>query len=389
MKRRVLIVDNSSWCIYNFRMPLVRSLAREGYEVWVATPTDNFYPLLDQSPIHRYVPLRFLDRRGRNPLQDLRFLWELYRLYRNVRPYRVLQFTMKPVLYGALAARLAKVRAIGVLTGLGYLFLHPNGLNRLIQQGMRACFSSLDTLVTYNVDDRRLLVAKGLVAADKCEVLPGDGVDVQRFRPLPRQAGAGTFTFLFIGRLLGDKGVVEYVDAAGRLAGLCPATGFHLLADLQFGNPNSLSITRLHEWVARGVIRLFPTTTDVVPIIRDCDVLVLPSYREGLSRVILEAMAMGKPVITTDVPGCKDLVIHGRNGLLVPPRDARALQEAMHYLRYSPPAELTAMGRANRRRVLQFFAEDICMDAFLSVVDRNRQRKQPLEIPEPAVTQVS
>ncbi|MEY3050499.1 MAG: hypothetical protein RLY31_284 [Bacteroidota bacterium] len=389
MRRRVLIVDNSAWCIYNFRMPLVRRLSRADYEVWVATPIDQFYSLLDKSAIYRYVPLRHLERRGRNPFRDLLLLLELYRLYRTVRPDVVVHFTMKPVLYGALLARLTKIRSIGVLTGLGYLFLHDNWLNRVVRRGMRLLFNGLDTLVTYNTDDRQLLVSQAFIPPSKCTVLPGDGVDVQRFRPQPPQAGDGKFVFLFIGRMLGDKGVEEYVAAAARLNHQCPETKFQLLADFQFGNPNSISARRLQEWAVQGTVQLLPTTTDVVPHLRDCDALVLPSYREGLSRVILEAMAMGKPVITTDVPGCKDLVMHGRNGLVVPAGNARALQEAMHYLRYCPPAELAAMGLANRRRVLQYFAEDICMEAFMEVLERNQRVCAPVAIAKEVAPQLS
>jgi glycosyltransferase involved in cell wall biosynthesis len=366
--KKILIVDNSSWNIYNFRLPLVKRLKSDGYEVTVATPVDEYIQYLNKTHFNRHIQLKHLSRQGKNPFQDLAFLAELLRIYRKVRPDAVIHFTIKPNIYGSLAARFFKIPAISVMTGLGYTFVHQSGSNRLAPMMMKMAFKKLKKLVVYNRDDKQELIKQKITAEARCVFVPGDGVDTNYYRPMEVKAPRQPFLFLFIGRLLEDKGVREYVAAAKKIRSAHPGTECWIVGDLNFGNPSDITKSQLLEWIENQDIRYFATTKDVRQYIRQCNVLVLPSYREGLPRVILEAMSMGKPIITTDVAGCREAVVHPENGLIVPVRDADSLAEAMLHYRNSPPEELSRIGERNRKRVLELYTVEKSTDAFIHLI---------------------
>lgn len=331
---------------------------------------DEYSTLLNHAEFDAFIPLRFLKRESRNPLLELLFFAELWWLYRQHKPVLGIHFTIKPSLYGSLVARWRRVPAISVLTGLGYVFMHPRGVNRLVPQLMKVAFRRLRHLVVYNEGDRSELLQRGIVRPEQCTLLPGEGIDTSYFHP--QQAGTEDrpFTFLFIGRLLRDKGILEYLAASRRIARNCPNTCCQVLGEHKFSNPSALSGEALQRALATSGVRFFGSVLDVRPYIRDCDVVVLPSYREGLSRVILEAMSMGKPVIAANVAGCRDLIAHGENGLLVPARRAEALFHAMLQFRFTSEKELSDIGEVNRRKVLRRYTVERCNGIFLDLVER-------------------
>lgn len=348
----------------------MKRLTAEGYQVTVATPVDEYIRYLDQTDFNQHIQLKRLAREGKNPVQDLLLLWELFRLYRRLKPDLVLHFTIKANIYGSLAARLAGVPAVAVVTGLGYTFLHPHGWNYFIPWLYRVAFGRLAKLVTYNPDDQAVFINNNIVEAERCIMMPGSGVPTKRFQPLPKLDEVGRkFIFLFIGRLLWDKGLMEYLHAAREIRKTRTDVECWVVGDYRESNPSGVPKSQLLEWVENQDIRYIGRVMDVRTIIRQADVLVHPSYREGIPRVVIEAMSMAKPVITTNVAGCRETVQHGKNGFIVPPKDAGALALAMETMLDFTPSELEKMGNWSRELACQLFDENIVTSAYLKLFD--------------------
>ncbi len=273
-----------------------------------------------------------------------------------------------------------------VLTGLGYTFVHPYGFNRMIPYIMKLAFKKINKLIVYNQDDQQVLTDRKIISEAQCTIAPGDGVDTTYFRPLSSFKNDNSFVFLFIGRLLRDKGIEEYVAAAKNIKREIPATEFWVVGDLNFGNPSDIGRGQLVEWIENQDISYFATTKDIRKYIQQCDVLVLPSYREGLPRVILEAMSMGKPIITSNTAGCREAVLHNENGLLVPLQDAKALTEAMLVYRTLPASDLETIGLKNRKRVMTLYATEKSTDRFVAFVKEILGEKIEKEVVERSFT---
>lgn len=339
----------------NFRGPLIVALKLKGFHVHVAAPDLQVgHPMRTQLEalglqVHN-IPM---SRTGTNPVADLKTLWALWRLMRRVKPQAVLGYTIKPVIYGTLAAWLAGVpQRFALITGLGYAF-QGNGsrgrLQALVQHLYAVALSRVHKVFFQNPDDHTLFRQRGLLTAStpSC-VVNGSGVDVASFavQPLP----AGAVNFLLIARLLGDKGVREFVAAARLVKAMHPQTQFTLVGWID-SNPDAIKQHELDDWVNTGVLNFLGRLADVRPAIAACSVYVLPSYREGTPRTVLEAMAMGRAIITTDAPGCRETVVHGQNGLLVPVKSADALAQAM--LKFVKEPGLAATMGARSRAVAE------------------------------------
>jgi len=339
--------------LLNFRGPLIDALISCGLSVHVAAPDlDSDSAIRKQlkakgAHVHD-IPLR---RTGMNPVMDLLALASLWRLMRHIRPDYVLGYTIKPVIYGSLAAWLAGVpQRYALVTGLGYAFLEGPGerrvLRRLVQHLYRFALAKVNKVFFQNPDDQALFKAKGILAKDiPSVVVNGSGVDISSFAvvPLPE-----TPSFLLIARLLAAKGVRHYAHAAALVKSRCPQAVFGLVGGID-DNPDAISPAELDAWVDNGTIVYHGQLSDVRPAISECSVYVLPSYyREGTPRSVLEAMAMGRPVITTDAPGCRETVVDGHNGYLVPVRSVDALAKAM--LKFlDNPGLAAAMGAESRK----------------------------------------
>ncbi len=378
--KKILIIDNSSWNIYNFRLGLVKELKAEGYLVQVATPVDEYIHYLNTTHFTKHIPLKQLDRNGKNPIKDVLFFFELFRSIRSERPDLVINFTIKPNIYGSLAARFNGVSTISVITGLGYSFIHQHGLMRIVPILFRLAFKKLKYLIVYNHTDHEELLKRSLIDPTRCKVIMGDGIDTEYFKPIspePDTIEKQPFVFLFIGRLLTDKGIKEYVEAAKKLLKSNKSVECWVLGDLNFGNPADISKTELVDWIDNKYIKYFGTSHDVRPFIENAHALVLPSYREGMSRVILEAMAMGKPIITTEVAGCSETVVEGVNGLKVPARNATALYHAMDKLQSMNRYRLLSMGQKSREMALELFDKRVILKHYLRLIKNALLTKSP------------
>jgi glycosyltransferase involved in cell wall biosynthesis len=358
----LLLSSNSLWNIENFRGHLVEALDRDGWSVVIAAPATD-------AELHEfYLPARLqpirIHRSGTNPFDELRLLTAYRRMMRTVRPAAYLSWTIKPNLYGALAARLSGVPAILNVSGLGTAFLSGRLLGRFVSLLYKLAFRKAWIVFFQNEDDRALFLQCGLVSPDQARLLPGSGVNLEQFpmTPLPREGGQ---RFLLVARLLGDKGVREYVEAARMARRDLPDADFRLLGPIDQGNRTAISSEELESWVREGVIDYLGEAKDVRPHIAAATAVVLPSYREGLPRTLLEGAAMGRPLIATNVPGCRDVVEEGGNGFLCDVRSANSLSKAMIRLAAIDPALRAKMGERSREIVVQRFSEELVAQAYV------------------------
>ena len=366
-RRRVLVLGGLDRSLINFRGPLIRAMVTAGHEVFAAAPPENA-----EVPQHlaklgvQFVPVA-LARAGLNPLADGRGLFQLRSLLQKERPDVVLSYTIKPVIYGSLAASWAGVpRIYALITGLGAAFHTPGIKGRLLRFlavfMYRLAFARCNKVFVQNSEIAELFIRKNIVPAGKIVVVPGSGVDTQHFTPV--SLPPGPLVFLLLARMLRDKGVEEYVAAARLVKKEMPQARFLLVGDTD-PNPAAIAERQLKQWNEEGVIEYRSAISDVRPLLSACSAYVLPSYHEGMPRSVLEAMAMGRPVITTDTIGCRDMVFDagapdaagvkwGCNGALVPVREVRSLAAAMIRLG-GDPTLAEKMGQQGRLLVERFF----------------------------------
>lgn len=353
---KVLIVANSYWNLIHFRRPIIRMLRARGTEVHLLSPP----PVKNIRPEENFHPLHYCRNQRQSVTDDVRLLLEFYRIFKKSQPDLILLYTIKPNIFGNLAAARLRIPVISTVTGLGYTFLRGGSLKFLTLCLYKFAFRRTRKVIFHNPTDLRLFAEQELVAPGQCRVIPGSGVDVRKFSPLPAPAHRAKFIFLFIGRLLTDKGIREYLAAAQLLSDLSKVE-FHIIGDLYPENPASLTAEEFQAArAANSRLVWHGSQAEVRPFIAAANVFVLPSYREGLSMAILENMAMGKPIITTDVPGCRETIEAGENGLLVPPKNTEKLAEAMRKMYHLPSAARRRMGEKSRAKaVAEFSAEKI------------------------------
>ena len=351
---KFLIVAGFADSLIGFRKPLILALLDKGLSVHVAAPelTTNNKVISELHSLGVATHDISMQRTGMNPLSDLFALFSIFKLMRRIKPDFFLGYTIKPVIYGNLAALLARVpNRFALITGLGFAFIGEEGgarskIRALVQGLYRFALKNTNTVFFQNPDDEKLFRELGILSskANSC-VVNGSGVDVSQFEVAPLDLNK-PIRFLLIARLLGDKGVREYVSAAAEIKKSFPDTVFDLVGWID-ENPDSITQTELDAWVSAGTVNFLGRLSDVRPAISDCDIYVLPSYREGTPRTVLEAMAMGRAVITTDAPGCRETVVDGDNGYLVPIKDSVSLAAAM--LRFiENPVLIKEMGQRSR-----------------------------------------
>lgn len=359
---KIILFANTDWYLYNFRLTLAQALKTQGHDVVLISPPGE-YSLKLQEMGFRWQPFAF-SRRGLNPVSEVITLLRWERLYRREKPDLVHHFTIKCVLYGSFAARRVGVpRVVNSITGLGYVFISRAVKARLIRwlvsRWYRMALRGTD-VIFQNPEDRQLFLSYQFTDEEHSYLIPGSGVDVKRFFPCEETSGMPVV--VLPARLLWDKGVGEFVEAARILRAEGIRARFALVGKIDGGNPSAVPISQLTAWQKEEVVEWWGWQEDIAAVYAQAHIVCLPSYREGMPRVLAEAGASGRPVVATNVPGCNMVVRDGVNGLLVEPRNAQALADALRRLILDPSLR-SMLGRGGREiAVREFSIERVVSD---------------------------
>lgn len=354
---KLLFVVTEDWYFWSHRLDLARAAAQAGFDVSIATRVTDHGERIQREGF-RLFPIG-LFRSSRNPFVELASVFELIRLYRRERPAIVHHVAIKPIMYGSLAAWISGVPVVvNAFAGLGYAFTDETRRGSMVHTYLRRALKILlrlskSVVVFQNKDDRDLLLEAGVVEIQHTRIIPGSGVDTKTFDVRP---SAEEYSIVMLAsRMLWDKGIGEFVEAARRLKQEGVSARYVLVGRCDEHNPAVIEPTQLRRWVEEGVVEWWEHRDEMPSTLASATIVVLPSYREGLPKVLLEAAACGKPLIATDVPGCRDIVTHGINGLLVPVRDSTALAAAIDSL-LRDSSRRAAMGVAGREGVIRTFS---------------------------------
>lgn len=365
-QKTIALVANTTWNIYNFRLNVIRKFIAEGYTIVVLSPIDEFIHYKKEFPEVKHIPIECLDRDGTNPVRDLSLIFELIKKYKAVKPDLIIHYTIKPNIYGALAAKFCRIPSIAVVTGLGYSFLHAGFVKRMTHWLYKKTLCLHKKVIFENKDDRSLFIDLGLSTDEKSISIKGCGVNANHYiSNTPLRDDQTIFTY--IGRLLYDKGIREFVGAAEIIKASHPEVNFWLIGDIDDENPASIKKDDILKWVRQGTVIYHGSTSDVREFIEQSSCIVLPSYREAIARSLTEAMSMNKPVIATDVAGCREAVDHNINGYLVPVQNNEALAEAMLKFIKLPYEDKTKMGLNGREKVLSEFDDRLIAENIYSI----------------------
>jgi glycosyltransferase involved in cell wall biosynthesis len=362
---RIAVVLNTSWNIYNFRMNLLHELLAQGHEIHTVAPADAYTKHLTAAGFtHHSITM---DSRGANPVRDFALTLEMFRVYRKIRPDVILHYTIKPNVYGTFAAALLGIPVINNVCGLGTAFLKKNLVSAIALYLYKFSFRFAGKVFFQNADDLKFFVNKKLVAGDAADLVPGSGIDLKRFTPGAFKRNK-KFTFLLVSRLITDKGVLEYIEAAKKLTAEGLDVCFQVLGPKDPRHKRGISTALIDAWIDSHVIEYLGTTNDVLEHISKADCIVLPSYREGTPRVLLEAASAGKPIITTDVPGCNNVVTDGYNGLLCKLKDAGDLADKMKALAGFDDEKLEQFGKNGRLKMEAEYDESLVIRKYIGAL---------------------
>lgn len=369
---KILFFANTDWYLYNFRLALARYLRELGHEVVLLAPPGAYCYKLEAAGFRVLtVPMQ---RRSLNPVREFALLNLVRCIYDQERPDLVHHFTIKCVIYGSLAAKSIGIKKqVNAVTGLGHVFTTDSLKTRLLRPAVRTllrlAFSGPNNrLIVQNRDDQATFQEAGVIDATRIRLIRGSGVDTQRFRPVRRTECANSLKVLLASRLLWEKGVGEYVSAARQLRGEGVGAEFWLAGEPDLGNPSAIAARQIAEWGTACDVTIMGHVQDMAGLLSETDIAVLPSYGEGVPRSLIEAAACGLPLVATDAPGCREIVEHEVNGLLVPIKDASALATAVRRLCAEPDTR-QRMGQASRSKVLDEFDERIVFEKTLAVYE--------------------
>jgi len=357
------------------RKGILQAISKMQYRIIVLAPIDEDLIAIKHIANVEFEHLKSLDPVSKNPLDDFRLYRELRKHFRKYAPKLVFTFTVKPNIYGAFAANAENIPCIPTITGLGYPFLVGGWNKKLLLYLYKLALRKAKKIFFLNAEDAALFQRRSIGKKDRYQIVPGAGVDTGHFKAKPK--AEGVFTFLFIGRLLGHKGVREYVNAAELLKTEGVFARFAVVGPLDSYNPSLIKAKELASWLSKEIIDYYGEVKDPKPYYQAADVIVLPSYREGLSTVIVEALSMQRPVITTDVAGCIDAVDENC-AWMIPARDSNSLAEAMKTCINTPEKEREQMGVRGRKRVKKLFSKSKAASPYIQVLDsrdRNDEKK--------------
>ena len=364
-QKRILIVANTTWNIYKFRLNVIQLFREKDDQVFVASPIDEFISYKEEFPSVTHIDLKRLKRDHTHPINDLLSIFELKKIYKSVSPDVIIHYTHKANIYGGIAAWMAHKKSIAVVTGLGYAFLHKGLINRITKLLYKMTKGIHQKIIFENEDDMNFFIDSKLVQKERAGFVNGCGIDVDDYKPVPKKSDYPKRRFTFIGRLLKDKGINEFLQASAILMKTSNGLEFRIIGEFDEGNPSMVDKSLLFDYINKGIVQYSGFVNDIKPQIAKSDCIVLPSYREGMPRVILEALAMAKPVVTTDVAGCRQTVEHGINGYLVKDRDVQSLVHGIRQIMALNEKQLLKMGQKGREIAIKHFnSKKISMELY-------------------------
>ncbi|MFV0138520.1 glycosyltransferase family 4 protein [Empedobacter falsenii] len=365
---KILFSSNIAWSIYNFRIKLLKRLKQNGHEIFTVAKADHYVEFLEKEGfIFRHIEI---NNNSTNPLEDLKLIRSYIKLYKEIAPDIILHNAIKPNIYGTIAAKFLGIPVINNISGLGTLFIKKSISTVIAKQLYKFSQYKADKVFFQNSDDLNLFINSGLVKKEVTQLIPGSGVDTNYFVPKVNKLRNTPFKFLFVARLIADKGIREYIDAIKILKNKYSEIEFTILGSIYQANATSITHEELQNWVSNlGIIHI-PHSDHVKEIMQEVDCLVLPSYREGLSKVLIEASSLSIPIITTDVPGCRDVVIDGYNGFLCKVKDANDLAIKMEKMYLLDQEDLITLGLNARKRAINVFDIDIINGIYQNAIDK-------------------
>ena len=368
--KKILIVNNENISVRNHRMTFIKYLQKQNYEVVVASAVidDDIESILKEC---RFIKLKKLNLHSMNPWNDVMFFLELIKLYRYESPALICHFTAKPNIYGSLAAHILKIPAISTVNGLGRVFDKENFTNFVVSKLYKYSISFSNRVFFQNHDDQELFIKKRIISKELSEVVYGSGVDTEKISHLnyiPVKEN-DNFIFLFASRLIWSKGVKEFILAAEEVKQKYPNSEFRIYGYIAEHEKNAVTEDYLNTYQTQGIIKFFGSTDKLLDEMSKSDVVVLPSYyREGIPKVLIEALSLGKPIITTDSVGCRETVEYGKNGFTVPIKDFDALAKSMVKVISLPNVDYIEMGRFSRNLALEKFDQKKIFLRYLEVI---------------------
>jgi glycosyltransferase involved in cell wall biosynthesis len=368
MNKKIIIIANTSWYLFNFRLNLMLFLRELGYQPIALAPLDDYSTRFEQYQIP-FIPIA-IDNKGTNPLTDSLLIAKLALLFAKEKPAAILSYTPKCNIYASLAARLIHIPIINNISGLGSVFIKEGMLAQLVTSLYKIALKKSATVFFQNKDDLALFINKALVTKSITALLPGSGVDTEAFAPVKFSKNDNRFIFLCVARLLKDKGIVELVEATRLLKSQYPSIECHLVGFLDAKNPTAISAVEMQQWLDERVITYLGVSDNVKAIIPLADCVVLPSYREGTPRSLLEAASMAKPIITTDAVGCREVVDDGINGFLCQIKNSLDLKDKMEAMFLLSNEQREQMGNKGREKMIQQFNETIVLEQYAIAIKK-------------------
>ena len=366
---KICITSNTSWSIYNFRKNLIKTLVAQGHDVYVMSPDESYYKTIIANWKCKFITLKSVNPNSTNPFTNIKFYFELKKIFKQEKFDVIFSFTPKPNIWGAIASKQTNINFIPTVNGLGHAFINKNWLSFLVAKLYKYAFSNIENTIFQNPDDAEFFVNKKIVSSEKTLLVPGSGVDLEQFYPSYNiNYNNSTLRFLFAGRFIKSKGIMEYVHASAILKKLYPEVSFYMVGAVS-ENPSSVTMKQIEKWITAGTIKYYALTDDMSAFLNDIDVLVFPSYyREGIPKILLEACAKELPIITTNNVGCNQVIQHEYNGLVVKEKDVEDLVASLEKMIEIGPMKRKQMGTNGRKLVEEKFDDKIVVEKYLNLL---------------------
>lgn len=358
---KIAISINTSWNIFNFRLGLIKTLQKNGHRVVAVAPGDPYVNLLENEGVECF-PIS-LNSKGTSAIEDLKLVNSYYKAFKKIKPDVILSYTIKPNIYGNYAAKILGIPVINNVSGLGTVFINKNLATLIVSALYRTAFRNSNWIFFQNAEDQNLFHKKKLVNKTKTSLIPGSGVNLEKFK-LNRTKNKGK-KVLFVGRLIGDKGIREFIEAGKILHQKYPDVKFNMVGEFGYNNKTAVTKEEFDAWLSLPQFHYLGKVDNMQEVLTDADIMVLPSYREGLSKSLIEACAMKLPIVTTNVPGCREVVENGINGLLCQARNSNDLALKIKDIIEISEENRLQMGESSRKIAIEKFDEKIVIQEYL------------------------